>query len=197
MGYFDALTSAAFKTKADGQKLFYPYGYLGHGYLIPSETEYERLRRSYKKIWIITFILVILIVVVISILSSSLASLSADSSILVLAISFITLLLSAFLIAFLIGYVIWARVQCRGLQRSTEKLKYSEALSNETHHLSSKLLWFFEVVSIIFVMYGLLLLIADPSQWVLAVILITFFATIAVVYARMIRSKRQQQLKPK
>jgi hypothetical protein len=192
MGYFDALTSAAFKTKADGQKLFYPYGYLGRGYLIPSETEFERLRGSYKKIWIITFILAMLTVVVISILSST-----ADSSILVLAISFITLLLSAFLIAFLIGYVIWARVQCRGLQRSTEKLKYSEALSNETHHLSSKLLWFFEVVSIIFVMYGLLLLIADPSQWVLAVILITFFATIAVVYARMIRSKRQQQLKPK
>jgi amino acid transporter len=192
MGYFDALTSAAFKTNAAGQKLFYPYGHLGRGYLIPSETQYERLRRSYKKIWILTLILVVSTVLVTSILSST-----SEASILALVFVLITFLFIAFLFAFIIGYIVWARVQCRGLQRSTEKLKYTEALSNETHHLSPKLLWLLEVVSILLVLYGVFLLIEDPSQWLFSVILIAFFATIAVIYAKMIRTKREIQDKPK
>ncbi len=37
MGYFEALTSSSFKTTKGGQKLFFPWGTLGRGYVIPSE----------------------------------------------------------------------------------------------------------------------------------------------------------------
>jgi hypothetical protein len=36
MGYFDALTSNAFKTAPDGRKLFFPWGVLGRGYVLAS-----------------------------------------------------------------------------------------------------------------------------------------------------------------
>jgi hypothetical protein len=184
MGYFDAITSAAFKQKEDGQKIFYPYTYLGRGYLIPSDAEYERLRRSYKNIWFITFGLLFLTIFVVSFGMAS-------SSFLLTAT-----VLIVFLIAFIIGYMIWWRVQCRGYQPTTEKLKYSEALSNETHHLSLRWLWSFEILSIIFILYGILLLFADSSQWLFSIIMIVFFSIIAIIYARMIRAKRKLSGKP-
>ena len=44
MGYFDALTSGTFKTTPDGKRLFFPWGTLGRGYIVGTETDYERLR---------------------------------------------------------------------------------------------------------------------------------------------------------
>ena len=48
MGYFDALTSSAFKTADDGGKLFFPWGTLGRGYVLGSDEDYLRLRRQIK-----------------------------------------------------------------------------------------------------------------------------------------------------
>ena len=48
MGYFDAITSGSFKTAPDGRQLFFPWGVIGHGYVIPTDAEYHRLRRQTK-----------------------------------------------------------------------------------------------------------------------------------------------------
>ncbi len=40
-----------FKITKDGRKLFFPYGSLGRGYLIPSDQEYQRLRRG-QRLWL-------------------------------------------------------------------------------------------------------------------------------------------------
>jgi small-conductance mechanosensitive channel len=170
MGYFDALTSASFKTAADGRKLFYPYGIIGRGYVLTSDAEYEKLRGSYKTIVVIGFVIIIC--------SAFLFS--------------IPLLMIPLVFGFIIGYILWARVHCRNLERANEKLGYGEALKNETVHLSLGLLWFFEVLSILLILWGVIILIADPSQWLLAVGLIVLFTVIAIVYGRMIRAKKRQ-----
>ena len=59
MGYFDALTSSAFKTTPDGRRLFFPWGALGHGYEIGPEQDYETLRRRIK-LWIVVALVLIL-----------------------------------------------------------------------------------------------------------------------------------------
>ncbi len=56
MGYFDTLSSSAFKTKDDGQKLFFPWGTLGHGYIIPSDAEFERLQYRYKNVTVFSIL---------------------------------------------------------------------------------------------------------------------------------------------
>ncbi len=60
MGYFDALTSSAFKTTPDGRKLFFPWGPLGRGYEIEPTQNYETLRRRIK-IWTIFGLVLILV----------------------------------------------------------------------------------------------------------------------------------------
>jgi hypothetical protein len=176
MGYFDALANASFKTTADGQLLFYPYGSLGRGYIIPTKAEFDKLRRTYKYIWIVTLLLIIIAVWI---------------SLFVTSISFPFIVLPV-LLAFVIAYMVWARLQCQTLALSSEKLTYGESISNETRGLSSGFLWVFEILSILLILYGLVLLIADPSQWLLALGLIVVFAACAYLWARMILIKKRQ-----
>ena len=45
MGYLDAVTSSYLRTGKDGRRLFYPWGAMGRGYVVPTEDEFEGLRR--------------------------------------------------------------------------------------------------------------------------------------------------------
>ena len=62
MGYFDALTSSSFKITQDGRRLFFPWGTLSSGYAVPSEENFERLRRSVKAYMVISLSLISLAV---------------------------------------------------------------------------------------------------------------------------------------
>jgi hypothetical protein len=170
MGYFDALTSASFKTTPDGRKLFYPWGFLSRGYVVPTDDEFDTLRRTYKTVWIVIFILVFVTVVLFE----------------------VPLLPLAAWVIYLIWLLIWIRTKTRGLSPANEKLTYGEALNNETSKLSSGLLWFFEILSLLFIIYGVFLLIVEPSQRLISIGIIALFTITAVIYARMIRKKRQQ-----
>jgi hypothetical protein len=170
MGYFDALTSASFKVASDGRKLFYPWGFLGRGYLVPNDDEFDQLRRSYKTIWVVIFILVFATVVLFE----------------------VPLLPLAAWVFYLIWLLIWIRTKTRGLSPVKEKLTYGEALSSETSKLSSGFLWFFEILSLVFIVYGVILLIVEPSQRLISIGIIALFTFTAIIYARMIRKKRQQ-----
>ncbi len=176
MGYFDAITSASFKKSAGGQLLFYPYGILGRGYVVPSEAEFEKLRRSYKYMWVVSFVLIFVVVWIL---------LAATTT----WLPFIFLPVVAI---YLIAFMLWVRARCRNLAPSGEKMTYTEAISNETRGLSSRFLWVFEILSILLILYGVILLIADPSQWLLALVMIVVFAACAFVWARMIRMKQRQ-----
>src|SRR5262245_59509491 len=59
MGYFDALTSGSFKTTPDGRRLFFPWGALGRGYVVPTEQYYERLHRLMKNYAIVSLVVII------------------------------------------------------------------------------------------------------------------------------------------
>jgi hypothetical protein len=46
MRLFDRAIERLFRTTEDGQELFYPWGSWGRGYIIPSDKDYQRLRRG-------------------------------------------------------------------------------------------------------------------------------------------------------
>jgi hypothetical protein len=48
MTILDALTHFYFRTTEDGRMLFFPYGAIWRGFLVPSSEEFERLRRRVK-----------------------------------------------------------------------------------------------------------------------------------------------------
>jgi len=56
MGYFDGLTAASFKKDAEGRELFFIWGRLGKGRVIPSEDEAAAVRRYLKNYYICVFV---------------------------------------------------------------------------------------------------------------------------------------------
>jgi hypothetical protein len=162
--YFDALTSAYFKTAKDGRHLFCPWGIWGTCYIIPSEPEYESRRRQLRSYTIVSIVLII-------------GAGAAFSSYVPMAV--VVLALIAF-------YLVWVRFLLRGLQASTERLSLQEATATQALTHSVTFLWLLEIFSLLFVATGIAMLIFSPADWLVALAAIGFFGLCAVVGAYML-----------
>jgi hypothetical protein len=167
MGYFDVLTVGCFKTAQDERKLFFPWGILGRGYIIPSERDYLRLQQQIK-----ICVGVGLVVVV------GVASLGS------FLVSFVV---TALVIGF---YTVWSLYLLRGLQRSDERLSFQE--STRWHaHLAPWVLWLVEIGALVFVADGIFILIVNPRGWPIALLTIVIFGLLAAGVAHMIVLQRR------
>ena len=162
MGYFDALTSGAFKTAKDGRRLFFPWGVLGRGYVLASEQDYERLHRQIKIFMIVALVLIV---------GTMTAQLYVGAA--------ITVLLMA-------GYVVWTMYVLRGLQPSDEGLSLEESMTSQALTHNAGFLWAAAIGSFLFVAVGILMLIFAPDQWLIALASIIFFGLCAASIARML-----------
>lgn len=168
MGYFDAITSGSFKTAPDGRQLFFPWGVIGHGYVIPTDAEYHRLRRQTKIYTAVSLALIIAVAMMQHFLW--------------------TLGVGGVLMA---AYAAWAYVQMRRLQPTDERLSYRESLSTQAFLHNKVVLWAMEVVSILYVVTGLVILVVDPQSWLIALGSVVFFGACAVVFARMLMLRKR------
>jgi hypothetical protein len=168
MGYFDALTSSSFKTAPDGSQVFFPWGVMGRGYVIPSQQDYERLRQQLK-----TYMIVIMVLIIGTVASQQ--------------------YIAAFVVAagLIIFHQMWIRYQLRGLQRSDERLTVNDSFTTQarTHSLAG--LWLLEIISLVFVATGISILVVEPEKWLIAVACIIFFGFCAAVFARMLVLRRR------
>ena len=163
MGYFDGLTSGSFKTARDGRKLFFPWGYLGRGYVLASEQDAERLRGKLKAYY------VVMLVAIVATSGSHAFILSA--------------VIAALAIVF---YAIWARRQVAGLQPADEAMSFREASASQARAYGARRLWFLEVCSLLFVAGGIFMYLTDPTKRPLALLSLIFFGCCAVAIGYMI-----------
>lgn len=162
MGYFDALTSSSFKITPAG-KFFFPWGVLGRGYAIPTQAQYERLRRRVKTYTVVSLVAIIALTAVQQYLWGIAAAALA-----------------------MIAYAGWAYLQTRALPPTGESLSYRESLSTQAHLHSKTVLWLMEGVSIAYVAIGLIILTIQPDTWPMTLSAIVLFGACAVVFARML-----------
>jgi hypothetical protein len=167
--YFDALTSAYFKTTQDGRHLFCPWGIWGTCYIIPTEQDYERRRLQLRNYTIATLVLIIGVT-------------GAFQSYIPVAI--VAVLIMAF-------YLVWVRFLLRGLQPSTERLSLQEATTTQARTHSAGFLWLMEILSLALVAGGIAMLIFEPGEWPMALLATCFFGLCAAFAAYMLvmRSK--------
>ena len=104
MGYFRSLTDSSFKIDHSGNTVFYPWGILGKGYLLPDKKTEEKIRTFI--IWYYVVGLTFLFVGI-----------------------FLSLLIVAAIILIPIAAVIWCLATMhyiRGLKQSEERLSFKE-----------------------------------------------------------------------
>jgi len=178
MGYFDALTSSSFKTTADGQRLFFPWGVLRRGYVIASEFEYERLQGQIKKLIIIGMA---------TWMPAAIGAVVLRKYIGLAGLVAITALI-AFYIAF---YISWVLSLLRGLQPSRERLSLWKSMATQAREHNPMLQWVGEICSIGFVAASLFVLIFNPGRSSAATGRIVFFGVCAASFAFMLVVRRR------
>ena len=166
--YSDLLTTGYIKTGADGRKIFYPWGIFGRGYVFPSDAASERLNDLLK----------IYTVIALSIILPVAAPGHYFAAVILTALS-------------LVFYVVWTSFEVRKLQRTDEKLAYSEGMTNMARLMPGWLLWICEISALLFVVGGIVMLITQPSQWMIALGSIVLFGFCGVVDAFMLVQRRR------
>ncbi|RJP93500.1 MAG: hypothetical protein C4518_06365 [Desulfobacteraceae bacterium] len=61
MGYFRNLTNSSFKQGNNGERLFYPWGVCGKGYILESIEQESRIRKYLSTYYIVSLLLIIII----------------------------------------------------------------------------------------------------------------------------------------
>jgi hypothetical protein len=171
MGYFDAITSSAFKTADDSRKLFFPWGTLGRGYVLGSDEDYVRLRGQIK-----LFMIAALNLIVVSV-----------------ALQSYSYLVSVAVTPVLIGfYAVWMAYLLPRLGVSDERLSLQESMRSQALGHSATVLWLLEIGSLAFVGTGAFIFIFDPANWLTGISSMLFFGLCAAVFAFMlaVRSRR-------
>jgi len=105
MGYFKHLADSSFKTDDKGNILFYPWGILGRGYVLPDKKAEEKIRRFIRWYYIIGFTFLFIVGIV------------------------LRLWIIASIILLPIAMLVWwvqSNIYIRGLKQTSEKLTLSE-----------------------------------------------------------------------
>lgn len=169
-GYFNALTSSSFKIGTDGRRLFFPWGVLGSGYVIPSEGAYERLRTQLTIYLVTAMALIIGATVFHSVLTS--AAVGG--------------LMTAF-------YAAWIGTVRRGWTLSAESMTVQDGIAAQARTHTAATLWALEITSLVLVAGSLLMLVMGQTHWLMAVFSMGLFSGCAAVYARMLLLRRDVQ----
>lgn len=168
MGYFDGLTDAAFKTDQQGRKVFYPWGVLGKGYITRDEAHYQRLRSKIKWTYIISLPAIII------------GQVLYGWKIAVL-----------FAVMYTVWYLAMLTLWLSGLEISGEKITVAEARRNSARSHNRATLIFLTVVSVLFVIMGLLVALGG-KVW-LGLLTAVFFGGCGWMIFQMLRDKAKQR----
>ncbi len=170
MGYFEGLTSSSFKATQDGRWLFFPWGVLGGGYDIASAEAYQRLRRQIKAYMIATLVLII-----------GTVSLLGPIACFIMA---------AGPLAFYLGWMCYLLPR---LQYSGEKMSLQESMTSQARAHSVFGLRAMQIGSLVLMAGGIMMLVSEPDQRLMAAFTILFFGFCLAKITRMLSLRRVTQ----
>jgi hypothetical protein len=129
VGWLDRIATASFKKDAEGRNLFFPWGKLGPGRVVPSEADSAWIR-SYLKIYFVCVVVTAVPVIVIGKIFRTSADLTTGA-----------LFIGAFVVVLIIPwFVLWLRVRS-WLVAGEREMSVQDALSRSAEQVGPVLLW--------------------------------------------------------
>jgi len=170
MGYFEGLTNGNFKKGQDGNTIFFPWGVLGRGRVLPDAPTEKKVRAFVSRYYKVSLPTIIGVGVFAG-----------------WAWSF--LLVPIFVAWFYFG----SKSLVSGCPHSKEKLTLKEGYSSSAAGHNKVTLWLLFIFSILFVMAGLLIAIVATSSGQITLGLFTalFFCACSAAIGYMLKVKRR------
>jgi hypothetical protein len=173
MGYFDGLASAIIKKDKNNNSVYYPWGVLGKGYILPNaekETEIKDLVILFYKIMIGLFFVHIIVLKSIAIL-----------------------------VLLTFGLLVWFLIKSQQITKdcpiSEEKLTLKEGYTNSAKAHNKTVLWILFGAAILFTLGGIAMLITS-KLFILGLLMTLLFGASSAAIFYMIQVKNKQEKEP-
>jgi hypothetical protein len=167
MGYFAGIADASFKQDSSGNHIFYPWGVLGKGRVLPDEASKTKL-----KIFLIRYYQAVLpIGILLGIFRLWLPA--------ILVLGLLTL-----------GFYLYVNHLTKGCPICTEKLTLKESYKNSAQSHNTLMLRLMLVTSLLFVLGGMWLFI--KGRLFIGLGSVVFFGLCSAVFILMLKVKRKQ-----
>ena len=168
MGYFDGLASGIIKKDKSNNAVYYPWGVLGKGYVLPDAT-----RETAIKNMVILFYQIFLGMFFVHLFLIKNAPIFA-----------------VLVIALVIWFLVKSHQLTKDCPKSDEKLTLKEGYTNSAKAHNKWMLWFCLVVSIFFTLAGIAFLLSDKISIGLLMTIVFGACTTAIGF--MIKVKNKQ-----
>jgi len=172
MDYFDGMTDGKFKTDAQGRFLFYPWGVLGTGYVLPDEPKKQQIRKFVKLCCVLFWPLMIGTIIFVG-----------------WAFSFVMLFL------ILLYYGFETSKFLKGVPVTGDRLTLRESYANsaKSHNLGT--LWMMTIFSALFLLSSFAILKHNKDAWLFGLVSVIFFGASTFAHGYMIKAKRLSRSK--
>lgn len=169
MGYFEGLASGSLKKDANGRTVFYPFGVLGKGSILPDELAEHRVRQFMVRYYKICF--------------------AVSTGLMVFGYR---LWLLALLPVFVAWFIFSTKSLVSGFPFSDSKLTFKEASANSAKAQNTTTLWVLLVCSVVFVLGGIFISTSahELKQQLIGFFSVAFFGFASVAIAYMLWAKR-------
>lgn len=170
MGYFEGLTNGSFKKDKDGKTVFYPWGVLGRGRILPDEPTEVRIRAFVSRYYKVYLPMVISVGIIVG-----------------WAWSF---LLVPILVAW---FYFGSKSLVSGCPYSKEKLTLKEGYTNSAASHNKFTLWLLFICAVLFVVVGIFIASTAKSsgQRMLGWLSVVFFGACGVIIGYMLKVKHE------
>jgi hypothetical protein len=173
MGYFDGLASGIIKKDKSDNAVYYPWGVLGKGYVLPNAT-----RETAIKNMVILFYQIFLGMFFIHLFLIKNAPIFA-----------------VLVIALVIWFLVKSHQLTKDCPKSDEKLTLKEGYTNSAKAHNKTVLWILFGVSMLFTLAGIAMVLSS-KKFVLGLLLVTLFGACNWAIYYMITVKNKQEKVP-
>lgn len=164
MGYFAGLADASFKEDSNGNTVFYPWGVLGKGRILPDEATKTKLRKFIILYYQISLPLLILLGV--------------------LRLWWLALLAAPVIF---LWFLFQSKNLTKGCEISNEKLTVKESYRNSARSHNKIMLWCMLIISLLFVLTGIYAFI--KGKFFIGLIGVVFFGLCSAVFIFMLKAR--------
>jgi hypothetical protein len=167
MGYFEGLADASFKEDGNGNNVFYPWGVLGKGRVLPDEATKIKLR-----IFVIRYYQIILPIGIL------------------LGIFKLWLPATVALIVLTLGFYLYVNQLTKDCPVCTEKLTLKESYKNSANSHNTLMLWLMLFASLLFVLGGIWLFF--KGRLFIGLGSVVFFGLCSAVFILVLKIKHKK-----
>jgi hypothetical protein len=165
MGYFDDLFDGVFKTDPKGNSIFYPWGFLGKGYILPDAKTKQKILNVIANYFIISFIFLLGV-----------------------GVYWDWLYALALLPIFFIWYYFTYSKLTKNLLVTNSRLSLRESLKNSANSYKIITLWAMFAASLVFLLFFLVLLTSKKTG-LIEFAGVIFFGICTIAFGYMIKER--------